>query len=243
MIKTFKVLSALLAYPGADLQQAAAAGELREALSAEKLLPAKHHAALLEFIGELAREDLYQLQVRYVALFDRTRSLSLHLFEHVHGDSRDRGQAMVDLAAMYERHGMQVAARELPDYLPLFLEFLSTLPPARAREILTQPLRILVILKQRLETSDRATAGYAAVFAALESIAGGQPAARAAKAAAKVVGEVFTGPGAPPGNLEALDRDWEEQAVLFGPANAPATPAGRVYVTPPAARNEPFSPN
>lgn len=238
MIKTFKVLSALLAYPDADLQKAAAAGELREALSAEKLLPAKRRAALLEFIGELAREDLYQLQARYVQLFDRTRSLSLHLFEHVHGDSRDRGQAMVDLLAMYERHGMQVAARELPDYLPLFLEFLSTLPLRQAREILSQPARILIALKQRLETSDRATAGYAAVFAALESIAGGKSAARA-------VGEVFTGPGDAPGNLDAIDRDWEEQAVLFGPGNSALTPGapGRVYVNPPAARNEPFSPD
>lgn len=232
MIKTFKVLSALLAYPGADLQKAAAAGELRDALLAEKWLPAKHNAALLEFIGELARTDLYQLQARYVALFDRTRSLSLHLFEHIHGDSRDRGQAMVDLAAMYARHGMQVAARELPDYLPLFLEFLSTLPPAQAREILAQPLRIIAVLKQRLEKSDGA-AGYAAVFAAIETIAGG-------KSAAKAVSEVFTGSGDTPGNLEALDRDWEEQAVLFGPANA-----GRVYVNPPPgaapARKEPFS--
>lgn len=233
MIKTLKVLSALLAYPGADLQQAAAAGELREALLAEKLLPAKRRAALLEFIGELAREDLYQLQARYVALFDRTRSLSLHLFEHIHGDSRDRGQAMVDLLAMYERHGMQVAARELPDYLPLFLEFLSTLPPAQAREILSQPARIIAALKQRLEKSAGAATGYAAVFAALESIAGG-------KSAARVVGEVFAGPGDGPGNLDALDRDWEEQAVLFGPGNA--TP-GQVYVNPPAARHEPFPRN
>jgi len=235
MIKTLKVLSALLAYPDEDLQKAAATGELREALLAEKLLPAKRRAALLEFIDELAREEVYQLQARYVALFDRTRSLSLHLFEHVHGDSRDRGQAMVDLLAMYELHGMQVAARELPDYLPLFLEFLSTLPLKNAREILAQPLRIVVVIKQRLEKSDAAS--YAAVFAAIETIAGG-------KSAAKALSEVFTGPGdttGHPGHLEALDRDWEEQAVLFGPGNAAP---GRVYVNPPppaAARNEPFS--
>ena len=231
MIKTFKVLSALLTYPDADLQQAAGgnanANELRDALLAEGLLPAGRNAALFDFIDQLAREDLYQLQARYVALFDRNRALSLHLFEHVHGDSRDRGQAMVDLLALYERHGMQVAARELPDYLPLFLEFLSTLQLQQAREILGQPLRILVALKQRLEKSDSAT-GYAGVFAAIESIAGG-------KSAAKVIGEVLTGGGNAPGNLEALDRDWEEQAVLFGPGNAAPGPAapGRVYVNPP----------
>ena len=69
--------------------------------------------------------DLYDLQERYVLLFDRTRSLSLHLFEHVHGESRDRGQAMVDLKALYERHGLHMSSSELPDHLPLFLEFLS----------------------------------------------------------------------------------------------------------------------
>jgi len=250
MIKTFKVLSTLLSYPSAELQAAAGAGdgagagagagdgdgEIRAALLAENLLPAKHRDALLAFIGELACADLYQLQARYVALFDRNRSLSLHLFEHVHGDSRERGQAMVDLLAMYEKHGLQVAARELPDYLPLFLEFLSTLALKEAREILSQPSRIISALKQRLEKSDGGAAGYAAVFAAIESIAGG-------RSARQVVDEILTGPGDPgapgdaPDNLDAIDRDWEEQAVLFGPRNAaamrPAGP-GQVYVNPPA---------
>jgi len=243
MIKTFKVLSTLLSYPSAELQAAAGAGdgdgagdgagEIRDALLAENLLPAKHRDALLAFISELARADLYQLQARYVALFDRNRSLSLHLFEHVHGDSRERGQAMVDLLAMYEKHGLQVAARELPDYLPLFLEFLSTLPLKEAREILSQPSRIISALKQRLEKSDGGAAGYAAVFAAIESIAGG-------RSARQVVDEILTGPGDAPDNLDAIDRDWQEQPVLFGPRNAAAlnpgagAAPGRVYVNPPA---------
>ena len=79
----------------------------------------------------LATGDLYDLQERYVLLFDRTRSLSLHLFEHVHGESRDRGQAMVDLKALYERHGLLMSSSELPDHLPLFLEFLSAIPGGR----------------------------------------------------------------------------------------------------------------
>ncbi len=227
MIKTFKVLSALLSYPDAELQKAA--GEMRQALRAERLLPANRNAAILAFIRKVERADLYQLQERYVTLFDRTRSLSLHLFEHVHGDSRDRGQAMIDLIALYEGHGMRVAARELPDYLPLFLEFLATLRLSEAKEILTQPLRILVVLRQRLEKND---SGYAAVFAALESIAG-------EKSAAKVVREIFAGSGDAPDNLESLDREWEEQAVLFGPGNAHASVAGaapgKVYVAPPDA--------
>ena len=78
----------------------------------------------------MATGDLYDLQERYVLLFDRTRSLSLHLFEHVHGESRDRGQAMVDLKTIYENGGLEIAATELPDFVPLFLEFLSTQPRA-----------------------------------------------------------------------------------------------------------------
>src|SRR3546814_12178267 len=81
--------------------------------------------------------DLMEAQERYVQLLDRSRSLSLHLFEHVHGESRDRGQAMADLQAVYERHGMMVNARELPDYLPMLLEFLSTLPASHRKSVLS----------------------------------------------------------------------------------------------------------
>ena len=72
------------------------------------------------------------MQERYVLLFDRTRSLSLHLFEHVYGESRDRGQAMVDLKQLYEQHGLFMSSSELPDYLPLFLEFLSAVPETQS---------------------------------------------------------------------------------------------------------------
>lgn len=87
-------------------------------------------------IEELASQDLYELQARYVDLFDRSRALSLHLFEHVHGESRDRGQAMVDLKALYESHGLEITASELPDFLPLFLEYLSLRPLEEAKALL-----------------------------------------------------------------------------------------------------------
>ena len=132
MAKTFKVLSALLTYPTAELQ--AAVAEMRAVLDAEALPAAAQPRPARPLLDELATGDLYDLQERYVLLFDRTRSLSLHLFEHVHGESRDRGQAMVDLKAMYESHGLATVTSELPDYLPLFLEFLATLPQAEACE-------------------------------------------------------------------------------------------------------------
>ena len=94
-MKTLKVLSALLSYPGPGLVEAAE--EMKQALRAEALLPAAQLAPVLRLIDDIAAGDFYDLQERYLLLFDRTRSLSLHLFEHVHGESRDRGQAMVDL--------------------------------------------------------------------------------------------------------------------------------------------------
>ena len=95
----FKVLSALLSYPSPDL--VAATHELRGALARASGLSPGAVEALQGLVDELERRDLYELQERYVALFDRGRQLSLHLFEHVHGESRDRGQAMVDLAVLF----------------------------------------------------------------------------------------------------------------------------------------------
>ena len=132
-MKTFKALSALLSYPETELF--AALPEIRHALDGENMLPRAEQQAVERFLDALGRLDPLDAQERYVALFDRNRSLSLHLYEHVHGESRDRGQALVRLQELYRLHGLEVDARELPDYLPLFLEFLSLLPrkPAAAR--------------------------------------------------------------------------------------------------------------
>ena len=147
MAKTFKVLSALLSYPSGV---AAGDGELRTVVETEALVPAAIRRQLDALLTDIAGGDIYDLQERYVLLFDRTRSLSLHLFEHVHGESRDRGQAMVDLLAMYEDKGLAAVKNELPDYLPLFLEFLATLPQAEACDLLGQPAHILAALAERL---------------------------------------------------------------------------------------------
>jgi nitrate reductase delta subunit len=164
--KTFKVLSALLSYPTADLQ--AAAGELRASLAAEAIVPQGLQGPLDLLIDELATGDLLDLEERYVLLFDRTRSLSLQLFEHVHGESRDRGQAMVDLRAVYEKHGLAIGTGDLPDFVPMFLEFLSTLPREEALELLAQPAHIFSALAERLR---KRQSSYEAVFRVLVALA------------------------------------------------------------------------
>lgn len=205
MAMTHKILSALLSYPTEELQ--AAAGEFEPILAGEGLLPEPDRQALSRLIRQIAGEDLYELQERYVQLFDRTRSLSLHLFEHVHGESRDRGQAMVDLTSQYEKHGLEITANELPDHLPLFLEYLSILPDAEAREQLEQPVHIIAALRERLA---KRKSVYASVFRALETLARVTPDRDAVDA-------VLAEPEVDPDDLEAIDAEWEETAVMFGP--------------------------
>jgi nitrate reductase delta subunit len=205
MVATFKALSALLAYPSQELQQAAP--ELRAAVSEEGIVCGDQRHALNLLIGEIAAGDLLDLQERYVLLFDRTRSLSLHLFEHVHGESRDRGQAMIDLKSLYEKNGLAISATELPDFLPLFLEFLSTRPLEEARELIGQTAHILSALAERLAKRGSA---YAAAFAALAELGVGKPGTDA-------VAALLAEPDSDPTDLAALDAAWEDAPVMFGP--------------------------
>ena len=200
MARTYRALAALIAYPTEALQ--AATGEIAAVLAEEGLVPAPRRAAIDGLLAELADHDIYDLQERYFALFDRSRTLSLHLFEHVHGESRDRGQAMADLIELYRGHGFEPTASELPDFLPLFLEFLSLLPGHEAQALLAEPAGILQTLADRLVTRKSA---YAAVFQALATLANA-PAIDLPDTSAE-----------DPDDLVALDAAWEEAAVHFGP--------------------------
>jgi nitrate reductase delta subunit len=202
-----KALSALLTYPTPELK--AAAAELRAVVDAEARLPAELRSGLGTLIDELGTRDIYDLQERYVLLFDRTRSLSLYLFEHVHGESRDRGQAMVDLQSLYEKHGLHLTAKELPDFVPLFLEFLSTQPEEEAQGLLAQPVHIFAALAERLA---KRNSSYEAVFRALVALASAAPKADAVSALLEEAD-----PDAD--DLAALDAAWEDEPVTFGGSN------------------------
>lgn len=206
MTRIFKALSALLTYPTAELQQAA--GAINEAIDAETAIPARVWKQLQDLLTEIVVGDLYDLQERYVLLFDRTRSLSLHLFEHVHGESRDRGQAMIDLKTLYEKNGLEMNAAELPDYLPLFLEFLSTRPRSEAGELLGQTAHIVSALAERLR---KRRSAYEAVFRALVALASSSP-------NVDDVSALLTAPDPDVNDFVALDAAWEDEAVTFGPA-------------------------
>jgi len=205
MSRTLKALSALLTYPTAELQQSA--GEIGAALADDSLIPARLRSELQKLVDELATGDLYDLQERYVLLFDRTCSLSLHLFEHVHGESRDRGQAMIDLKAQYERAGLFISAAELPDFLPLFLEYLATRPLKEACQTLGQPAHIFAALAERLR---KRRSSYEAVFRTLVALS-------TAKPNDDEVSALLALPDPEPNDLAALDRAWEDEPVHFGP--------------------------
>ncbi len=208
---TFKVLAALLVYPEEGLVESL--GEMAAILEAEDTLPNAERLALEALIADLGASDLMDAQARYVALFDHSRSLSLHLYEHSHGELRDRGQAMVNLLSHYRSKGLEPGTAELPDFLPLFLEFLSTQPPGEARALLGQAIPVVALLRARLE---RRSAPYAAVFRAIEALA--PHGADEAAIRETVAGEM------PDDTPAALDKAWEEEPVTFG--NDPGAAAG-----------------
>lgn len=225
-MKTYRALSALLTYPSLELQ--AAVPELRAAL-AEGLLPPAHAAALEPLLDELASRDIYDLQERYVLLFDRSRTLSLNLFEHIHGESRDRGGAMVDLLETYVAAGFNLVSSELPDHLPVLLEFASTRSRTEARELLADAGHILVALAERLKRRDSV---YAPILSALVALAE----ADESEEARALLSEKDDNPE----DLAALDAVWEEAQVTFGPDPNAGCPVSRDILArmdaPPAPR-------
>ncbi len=170
MIKTYKVLSLLLSYPSRELQEflSVAVKEVKE----EALLPADKISGLEIFCNDFIRTDLTDWQAEYVQLFDYSRSASLHLFEHVKGDSKDRGQAMVNLMEFYKENGMQLTGRELPDHIPVFLEFLSTLSVTKSAELLAETVNILERISIALNEKENL---YGKLFQAIVSLSAKQP--------------------------------------------------------------------
>lgn len=204
MNSDLKIISLLLSYPSEELQQSG--NLLRATLDQLSDLNEAQIVGLKSLISSIADRDIYDVQEDYVLLFDRTRSLSLHLFEHVYGENRDRGQAMVDLKAMYDDAGFEIDAPEMPDYLPMFLEFLSTRSDEEARHLLGETLHIIAAIRQRLQKRGSL---YATAFVALESLAG-------VKADEALTSEIVNRQEDDPNDLEALDRIWEEEAITFG---------------------------
>jgi nitrate reductase delta subunit len=205
---SFKALGALLDYPTPEMH--GSLDEIEQALREERAIPAAELDEISAFIGRLRRTDIMDLQEQWIGLFDRSKRVALHLYEHSHGEGRDRGQAMVNLALTYRMNGFELAASEMPDYLPLFLEFLSQIPEGPARRYLGEAIDIIEALRIRLEERDNA---YAALLGALVPLA-------SRRTDETEVEAILAGEPEDPGDLEALDREWAEEPVDFTAGSA-----------------------
>lgn len=202
-----KVISRLMGYPNAELQDQVSGME--SVINSAREISPEMRRQLVHLLHEIYDGDLLDAQEAYTGMFDRGRSLSLLLFEHVHGESRDRGQAMVDLLGVYEQHGFSLNARELPDYIPLHLEFLAHLHDLEIREGLSDVSHILGMLNARLQERE---SSYAFLFEALLMISGVQ--VDIGELREKAAGEKRDD------TPEELDKIWEEEAVTFGAGDA-----------------------
>lgn len=195
-------ISRLLDYPDMSLWQHQS--EVQAALAESGTLDPQSTARLSRFISDLCGQDLLDAQASYSELFDRGRATSLLLFEHVHGESRDRGQAMVDLMNQYQQAGMVIDSRELPDHLPLYLEYLSQCEAAEARRGLLDIAPILALLAARLKQRE---SHYAVLFDLLLTLSHSD-------VAVETVSQQIAGE-ARDDTPQALDAVWEEEQVKF----------------------------
>jgi nitrate reductase molybdenum cofactor assembly chaperone NarJ/NarW len=215
MDRTLKAFSLLLSYPTRELQHAMP--EISAVLASDTRLTAAARRALRPLVEELSGRDISDLEEQFVLLFDRSRTLSLNLFEHVHGESRDRGGAMVSLVETYRAGGFDPVTSELPDHLPVLLEFLATRSLSEAQDTLADAAHIFEALAARLLRRD---SPYGAVFAALLQLA-------AVKADSEAVAQMLAQPDVDPNDLDALDEIWEESEILFGPDPNAGCPQAR----------------
>lgn len=201
--QTFKALGVFLYYP--KIQWVEAASELCDLIDNEALLGASDRLAIRDMANTLMATDIFDLQEEYVDMFDRVRALSLHLFEHVHGDSRERGQAMIDLSDRYGEIGLRLEVGELPDFIPAFLEYLSMIPKNQALQDLEEIADILASIGKKLGGRG---SKYHAIFDALIKLVGRVPSA---------IIEINNEPL----SFEEIDKEWEEIPMEFLGADAP----------------------
>ena len=212
-MKTFKILGLLLTYPEGSVLQAQdyLISELRD----EALLPASSIKQIDKFLDTQNAKDILEVQEDYVATFDRGRAHCLHLFEHIHSESRERGQAMVNLIETYAERGLFINENhELPDYLPLFLEYLSMCPLDEACAALGEVVDIIAMIATKLK---KRKSPYAPVFSAIEILS-------AVKPDRKKIDEAVKNAPQDPQTLEELDEQWAEAEAFSGDPHTDAAP-------------------
>ena len=205
-----KALALLVHYPSQEA--VASADAIGEALEGRDELTTEDQEVLAGFLEQLRTKDLLDQEAEYVATFDSGKQVSLHLFEHIHGESRDRGPAMVELRMAYRERGLELDANELPDYLPLVLEFCAQLPEPAAQEWLADIGHILQRIHVRLDQRDDR---YALPLRLLLRLAAVDPWPAELLVEAQEERRDDT--------REAIDNAWDEAPVSFGAGDALAS--------------------
>ena len=197
-MKTFKLLGLLLTYPEGTVYSES--NELLQTLRSEALLPEKFIKKVETFLTTQKAQNLMTVQEDYVETFDRGRAHCLHLFEHIHGESRDRGQAMIDLSETYAAKDLYIDNNELPDYLPLFMEYLSRCEFQDATKLLGEAIDVISTIGAKLK---KHKSPYADIFTSIEVLS-------AVKADAEKIKTALREAHKDPETLEELDKQWKE---------------------------------
>ena len=198
-----RVISRLLDYPTHTLWSYR--DQIMTFIESDPVLSMGDKEDLLSFARQRFSGELLDWQADYDGLFERGRSLSLLIYEHLHGESRDRGQAMVNLLKQYRAAGLDIDAKELPDFLPLFLEFLSTQGEENAKGWLEDIAPILAVLCVRLQ---KRNSDYQSLFMVLLNLSHADIDLEDIREQVKDEQRDDT--------KQALDKVWEEEAVTFG---------------------------
>jgi nitrate reductase delta subunit len=164
---SLRALALLLSYPDADMRSKLT--DIMSVLSLERALSPSRISELKNLSEQLQSLDPLEVESWYVETFDRGRSTCLNLFEHVHGDSRDRGPAMIDLSQTYAQTGLVLDPDELPDHLCVVLEFASTQTEDVAKSFLDEMAHILNSIFSALLKRE---SPYATVIAAVLELSG-----------------------------------------------------------------------
>lgn len=203
MLKTYRILSLLMTYPNEEIYDFLP--QVNSLLKEENLLNADSITGINAFVSFFAQKPLTFWQEYYVQLFDYSRSVSLYLFEHVHGDSKDRGQAMVDLIELYKENGLQINRPELPDYLPVFLEFLAMQTQEKAMDYLQEIIDIVGFIHKKLEDKDNP---YKNLLSAIIQLSAQKPTKARIQKMVSEMPEI------------SIDEAYEEEPITFGDENA-----------------------
>ncbi|HFL8824138.1 MAG TPA: nitrate reductase molybdenum cofactor assembly chaperone [Candidatus Azoamicus sp. OHIO1] len=202
-VKTYKIFSTLLSYPSNEFKECISS--IIPILKEENLLSEDCIDKLAVFIDYINCSNLLDLQENYVSIFDRQKRFSLYLFEHIHGDARERGMAMVDLKNLYKASDFDIDSNiELPDYIPVFLEYLSLMPKEKSSILLGEIINIIAVIGRRLQLFNSL---YYIIFDLLEYLSN-------FKSDKKIIDGVILDRLNDKIDCSKVDEEWEEPKVF-----------------------------